>query len=127
LRRRLEQQNRVYSIQDVGWEYYDGNFPLFEPDKPMSALQMQHAGKKIMRRFYQFRYLFLVAASILSFPTIAFYFHNLKLGWQKWYRIWRKRLIRFGGWLTIQKWTSDFQKGDFSRKLREARKNLTPQ
>ncbi len=28
LRRRLAMQNRLYLLQDVGWEYYDGNFSL---------------------------------------------------------------------------------------------------
>lgn len=124
LRARLAGQDRVYSLQDVGWEYYDGNFPLFEPDAPMTAEQMQYAGKRIMSRFYRFRYLFLVAASILSFPALAFSLHRLKLGWRKWYRRWQSRLIRFGGWITIQKWTSDFRKGNFQLKLRKARERV---
>jgi len=124
LRARLEGQDRIYSLQDVGWEYYDGNFPLFEPDAPMTAEQMQYAGKRIMSRFYRFRYLFLVAASILSFPALAFSLHRLKLGWQKWYRRWQSRLIRFGGWITMQKWTSDFRKGNFQLKLRKARERV---
>jgi radical SAM superfamily enzyme YgiQ (UPF0313 family) len=124
LRRRLERQGRVYPIQDVGWEYYDGNFPLFEPDEPLTASEMQRAVKCIMRRFYRFQYLFLVAASILAFPTLAFSLHRLRLGWRKWYRRWQSRVIRFGGWLTIRKWTSDFRKSDFLQKLQSARRRL---
>jgi radical SAM superfamily enzyme YgiQ (UPF0313 family) len=124
LRRRLDAQGRVYPLEDVGWEYYDGNFPLFEPDAPMAAEDLQRAGRKIMSRFYHFRYVLLVAASILSFPTLVFSLHRLKTGWSRWYRRWQTRLVRFGGWITIQRWTSDFRKGDFLLRLQRARKRL---
>jgi len=120
LRNRLEQQHRVYPIDTVGWEYYDGNFPLFEPDQPGSAQEMQEAVRGIMRGFYRFHYLFLVGASVLSFPAIAFSLHNLKPAWATWYRSWRNRLIRFGGWLTLRKWALHFQKDKFLDKLHRA-------
>ncbi|MGE5295945.1 MAG: B12-binding domain-containing radical SAM protein [Solirubrobacterales bacterium] len=121
LRRRLEEQGRIYPLEDVGWQYYDGNFPLFEPDPPTTAEELQCAGKRIMRRVYRFRYGILVAASILSFPVLVFSLHRLKAGWNRWYRRWEIRLIRFGGWITIRKWTSDFQRGDFLPRLQKAR------
>ena len=126
LRRRLEEQNRIYPHQDVGWEYYDGNFPLFEPDAPLTAEEIQRSAKRIMGRVYRFRYLFLVAASILSFPTLVFSLHNLRRGWRRWYRHWTNRLIRFGGWITIRKWTAELHRGDFRQKLAAARGHLTP-
>jgi len=125
LRKRLEAQGRVYPLEDVGWQYYDGNFPLFEPDDPMTAEDLQRAGKRIMSRFYRFRYALLVVASILSFPALVFSLHRLKAGWSAWYRRWQTRLVRFGGWITIRKWTSDFQKGDFLPRLRRARGRLS--
>jgi radical SAM superfamily enzyme YgiQ (UPF0313 family) len=124
LRRRLESQGRIYPVRDVGWEYYDGNFPLFEPDEPMTAEQMQAAARKIMGRFYRFRYMFLVALNIFSFPALIFFLHNIKAGWQRWYRLWRNYLIRFGGWVTIRKWTLEFKKDNFLQKLREAQEHL---
>jgi len=124
LRARLERQHRVYRTQDVGWEYYDGNFPLFEPDEPATAQEMQRAVKRIMRWFYRFQYMFFVVASILSFPALALSLHRLGLGWRKWYRRWQSRVIRFGGWITIRKWTSDFRKSDFLQKLQHARQRL---
>jgi radical SAM superfamily enzyme YgiQ (UPF0313 family) len=124
LRRRLQEQNRVYPTQEVGWEYYDGNFPLFEPDDPIDPAQLQQAGKKIMTRVYQFRYMFLVAASILSFPALAFSLHRLNLAWRQWNQRWRSRIIRFGGWITIRKWTSSFQRSDFLQRLQTARQRL---
>jgi len=124
LRNRLEQQHRIYPLDTVGWEYYDGNFPLFEPDQPGSAQEMQEAVRGIMRGFYRFHYLFLVGASILSFPAIAFSLHNLRPAWAAWYRSWRNRLIRFGGWLTMRQWALHFQKGEFQDKLQRARARL---
>jgi radical SAM superfamily enzyme YgiQ (UPF0313 family) len=126
LRERLQEQNRVYPKHDVGWEYYDGNFPLFEPDEPMTAEQMQSSVKKIMGKFYKFKYMFLVALSIFSFPALLFFLHNLGIGWRKWYRRWRNNLIRFGGWITIRKWSSEFKKDGFSQKLQRAKEDMRP-
>lgn len=124
LRRRLEKQGRVYPLEDVGWQYYDGNFPLFEPDAPVAAEELQRAGKRIMSRVYQFRYALLVVASILSFPTLVFSLHRLKAGWSVWFRRWEIRVVRFGGWITMRRWTSDFRKGDFLPRLQRARGRL---
>lgn len=124
LRRRLEDQGRIYPLEDVGWQYYDGNFPLFEPDAPMTAEDLQGAGRRIMSRFYRFRYSILVVASILSFPTLLFSLHRLRAGWSAWYRRWDVRLVRFGGWITLRKWTTDFHKGDFQSRLQNARRRL---
>jgi len=124
LRHRLAEQNRIYPLSEIGWEYYDGNFPLFEPDPPLTAEQAQKAARKIMGRFYRFRYMFLVALNIFSFPALIFFFHNIKAGWQRWYRPWRNYLIRFGGWVTIRKWTLEFKKDNFLQKLQNAQKHL---
>lgn len=120
LRQRLTKQNRIYPIEDVGWEYYDGNFPLFEPDEPMSAEEMQVSVRKIMGKFYQFRYMFMIGLNIFSFPGLIFFLHNIKLGWKKWYRPWRNTLARFGGWIIMRKWSAEFKKNKFFEKLKRA-------
>ncbi|MFA5291821.1 MAG: radical SAM protein [Phycisphaerae bacterium] len=125
LRQRLSRQNRIYPRQDIGWEYYDGNFPLFEPDEPMTAEQIHTCAKKIMGRFYRFKYMFLIAVNTFSFPAIIFFLHNIQLGWQKWYRPWRNSLIRFGGWIVLKKWTTAFRRNNFLQKLQNAHKHLT--
>ena len=124
LRQRLQQENRIYRFQDMGWEYYDGNFPLFEPDEPMTAEEMQHSAMKIMGRIYRFKYMFMISLNVFSFPYLLFFLHNIKSGWKRWYRPWRQSLIRFAGWITMKKWLRAFKKDDFSKKLQEARKHL---
>jgi len=124
LRRRLEEQNRIYPLANIGWEYYDGNFPIFEPDEPLTAKQILRCVKKITGRFYQFKYMFLVALNIFSFPTLIFFFHNMRLGWRRWYRNWRNYLIRFSGWVTFRKWTIAFKKNNFLQKLEAAQHHL---
>jgi len=124
LRQRLTQQNRIFPRQDIGWEYYDGNFPLFEPDKPLTAELMHSCSKKIMGRLYRFKYMFLIAVNTFSFPAIIFFLHNIQLGWQKWYRPWRNSLIRFGGWIILKKWNIAFRRNKFLQKLQNAHQHL---
>ena len=124
LRRRLTKQNRLYPLQDVGWEYYDGNFPLFEPDEPMTAEEMQDSIRKIMGKFYQFKYMFMLGLHIFSFPTLVFFLHNIGLGWRKWYRPWRNDLVRFGGWIMMKRWATQFKKDTFLVRLQKAKEHL---
>jgi len=124
LRKRLEKQNRIYPLEDVGWEYYDGTFPLFEPDEPMQAEQMHHAARAIMGRFYQFKYMFLVPIQIVSFPAIVFFLHNIRSGWERWHRRWRNYLIRSGGWIVLRRWTVALKQSSFSQKMQKARVRL---
>jgi len=124
LRRRLAMQNRLYPIRDVGWEYYDGNFPLFEPDEPMTAEEMQSSGRKIMGKFYQFKRMFMIVLNIFSFPALIFSLHNIKSGWRRWYRPWRNDLICFGGWIVMKKWATQFKKDKFLERLQKAKERL---
>lgn len=124
LRHRLQAQKRVYPVKDVGWEYYDGNFPLFEPDAPLTAEQMQLSIRKIMGKFYQFKYMFMIGVHIISFPALIFFIFNIKAEWKRWYQPWRNTLVRFGGWITMKRWTSAFKKDAFSQKLQKAKEHL---
>jgi hypothetical protein len=69
--------------------------------------------------------MFLVALKIFSFPSVIFFLHNIRWGWRRWYRSWRNYLLRFGGWITIRKWTAAFKREGFDLKLRKARRHLT--
>jgi radical SAM superfamily enzyme YgiQ (UPF0313 family) len=121
LRERLKRQNRIYPLKEVGWEYYDGNFPIFEPDTPLSAEEMQLSARKIMASFYQFQYFFKIGLNILLFPGLVFFLGNIKLGWRKWYRPWRNDLVRSMGWIIIKKWNLNFHKDNFFEKLQSAK------
>ncbi len=124
---RLGAQNRIFPHDCVGWEYYDGNFPLFSPDKPLTPKGMQSAIRKIMGRFYRFRAMFAIGINVLTFPAIIFSHFNIKIGWRKWYRLWRNNILRFGGWIIIRRWTSDFKRSAFSSKLKRAEQRFRNQ
>jgi radical SAM superfamily enzyme YgiQ (UPF0313 family) len=125
LTRRLKGQNRIFPQNLVGWEYYDGNFPLFLPDAPMTPEEMQASIQRIMGRFYRFRYMFHIGFHILWFPVLFFYLPNLKRGWERWHRVWSNQVTRFGGWIIMRRWFAAFRKDPFSRKLAEAKKSLS--
>lgn len=122
--RRLEKEGRIFPRKIVGWEYYDGNFPVFEPDPPLTAEDMQAAVRHILGRFYQFRQALLVVVSVLIFPWLVFSLHHLRRAWQEWYRHWRNHRIRFGGWLILRRWTEDLKRGEFLKRLSEAQRFL---
>ena len=124
---RLRKANRVYSTDNVGLEYYDGNFPVFQPDAPMTPEGMQASVYRIMRGFYGPRHLLVVAIHLIAFPAIALRLHSIGVGWQKWYRRWARSIYRSGGWLLLRKWTAEFRKDGFLSKLAEAKKNCVPQ
>ncbi len=120
---RLDADNRIFPREYVGWEYYDGNFPLFRPDEPLTPKDMQSAIGKIMGRFYTFIHMFAIARNILTFPSMIFSLWNIRFGWHKWHRAWRNDLLRFGGWIVLRRWRSDFKKGSFKNKLAKAQQN----
>ncbi len=116
---RLAAQGRFFPREVFGWEYYDGNFPLFVPDPPLTPEQMHGALRRIMGRFYRFRHMFGVAYNILIFPAMIFSVFNLRVGWHHWHRAWRNNLVRFGGWIVFRNWSNALRKGGFHDKLRK--------
>jgi radical SAM superfamily enzyme YgiQ (UPF0313 family) len=124
LRDRLARQNRIYPLGDLGWEYYDSSFPLFEPDPPLTAEDMQIAGRRIMGHFYHLRFLFLFLLNILSFPALIFYSFDIKSGWRRWYRRWRNYFFRLVGSKVLRQWTLQLRRGRFLSKLNEAKLHI---
>jgi radical SAM superfamily enzyme YgiQ (UPF0313 family) len=121
---RLAAGGRIFSREFIGWEYYDGNFPLFRPDAPLTPEDMQWAIRRIMGRFYRFRHMFAVGRNVLVFPAMLFSLWNIRFGWQKWYRSWRNDLLRFGGWIILRRWTSNLRRGAFTASLAQAKAAL---
>jgi radical SAM superfamily enzyme YgiQ (UPF0313 family) len=126
LRARLSRQNRIYPLKEVGWEYYDGSFPIIEHDKPMTSEETQQAMRKLMGRFYGTRYKFMFLLHLISFPRLIFQLANLKSGWRRWYRKWRNYLLRITGSKIVKKWTRQYQRSAFSEKLKRAKQSLNP-
>ena len=124
LRRRLKEQSRIYSTEHLGWEYYDGNFPLFEPDESLTAEEMQASIRKIMGRFYRVSHFLSVGLNILSFPAIVLHLDDLRAGWHRWSHRWWNSLMGVLGWYIIRKWTAKFRKGPFPARLAEAKRDL---
>ncbi len=122
----IPRENRLFSREYVGWEYYDGNFPLFIPDPPLTSENMLGAAQKIMGVFYRFDDMFSIGFQLLSFPMLVFWLHNLKRGWRLWFKSWRNSYMRFGGWLTLRHWVSQFKQGGFMDKLHAARHEMVP-
>lgn len=122
---RLQRQKRIFPRDQIGWEYYDGNFPLFMPDPPLTPEEMQTSLIKIMGRYYRFRHMFHIGLSILWFPLLFFYLPHLKRGWERWYRHFITHSTRFGGWLIMRQWLKKFRQGHFSQKLSTAQKIIS--
>ena len=121
LTERLAARDRIFPKEIIGWEYYDGNFPLFRPDPPATAEEMHKAIRRIMGRFYRFRHMFVVGLNVLVFPAMILSTFNIRFGWRRWYRRWRNALVRFGGWIVVQRWTAALKEGDFSERLAQAK------
>jgi len=125
MRERLAKQNRLFPLEHIGWEYYDGNFPLFLPDPPLTPESMRAAVHQIMGRFYRLTHMFSIGFHTMAFPTFPFYSNSVKVGWHHWRRRWLTSVFRFGGWMTLRKWRAEFQKGAFARKLAKAKETMT--
>ncbi len=56
--------------------------------------------------------------------ALIFFLHNVKPGKRKWYRPWRNTLVRFGGWIIMERWASQFKKDTFFQRLQKAKEHL---
>ena len=121
---RLKAENRIFPKDYIGWEYYDGNFPLFVPDEPMTPEDMQKSLTRIMGNFYHARHMLHIGLHILTFPALLFYLYDLEKGWKKWARRWRNVVTKFEGWLIFRKWIYNFARDKFSSRLAEAKRAL---
>ncbi len=136
LRKRLQQAGRLYSLKQIGWEYYDGQFPLYEPDNGVSPEELLKAMTQIMGRFYRLRNLFnLMVGTLFHFPRMVIlsslsivtfrvkYIIQAFLKWKS--RYFRNDFIRFGGYLLLKSWLKKLKKDNFLYYLKRAREQLT--
>jgi radical SAM superfamily enzyme YgiQ (UPF0313 family) len=128
LRKRLEKEGRIYSLEHIGWEYYDGQFPLFEPDDNTTPEELQKAAKLIMSKIYcPRRLLQIIINIIIHFPfmvllsTVSIVSFRVKyiikafIRWKQGY--FRNSLARFGGYILLKKWVKKFNKDKFLESL----------
>jgi radical SAM superfamily enzyme YgiQ (UPF0313 family) len=120
---RLRREGRIFPPELVGLEYYDGNFPLFQPDLPLTPEDMQAAAHRIMGRFYRPRCMLSVALSVLSFPSMALWLHRIGDGYRRWSRRWWTNIYRTGGWILLRRWAAAFREDGFLDKLARAKKS----
>jgi radical SAM superfamily enzyme YgiQ (UPF0313 family) len=66
LRERLEKSGRLFPVTAIGWEYYDGQFPLYQPSN-CEAEELWQGAQDIMSGFYGLRN-FLRQASFNGWP-----------------------------------------------------------
>jgi len=111
LRARLEQGNRIFPLETVPWEKYDGNYVCFQPDD-MSLRELQDMPTKLMKKFYDPLSFMRIALKIVAFPI-----HYLVRGWDSWHRGWRNDLKKYGGHLFIKRWLKRYHKDNFIEKL----------
>ncbi|MDP8222232.1 MAG: radical SAM protein [Candidatus Lernaella stagnicola] len=132
LRTRLAAEGRLY---DLGWEYYDGQFPLYEPAGEVAPEQLQNASGQIMGKFYSFGNLWRVIINIMFyFPLMVFpavttllslRVRPLAAAFRNWYKFFfRTRAIRLGGHFIVRNWVRNFRRSDFLDRLAAAKKKL---
>lgn len=135
LRARLEQEGRLYPLELIGWEEYDGQFPLYDPII-CSPQELQEAMGSIMSRFYDFKNvlkLFFLKWCI-RYPLSVFPFvitlAALRTNYiVKAHKNWsikhhRNTLIRAGGWFIIRHWFKKYRRSDFPQRLKKAQEAL---
>jgi hypothetical protein len=121
---RLDAENRIFSTEQIGLQYYDGNFPVSQPDAPLTPESIQASAQKIMGYLYRPTALFTIGMNILAFPTLLFQAHRLQDGWQQWNRRWLTSLYRAGGWIVQRQWAAAFRKDEFLQRLDWAKRQL---
>lgn len=111
MRRRLEEEGRIFPLELVPWSKYDGSYPCFKPDN-LTLREFQEIPVKLMSRFYN-------PLSFIRIPlkTIYFPIDCLIRGWGNWYRDWYRDVIKYGGHLLIQRWRKKQESNGFIEKL----------
>ena len=111
LRSRLAKENRLFSLEVLPWEKYDGNYACFQPDD-MSLRELQEIPTKLMKKFYDPMSFFRIALRAVAFPI-----DYLLRGWDTWHRGWRNDLKKYGGHLFIKGWLKRYHRDNFLEEL----------
>ena len=114
-------------LAEIGWEYYDGNFPLIVPDPPLTTTEVHRSQLAIMGRFYRPSRMPSVVYHTLRFPVAMLPLVNLRARWRHWYRHWRNNVVGSVGYFVMKNWRKQFEDGPFKDKLEHAHIRLKSQ
>lgn len=133
--KRLDREGRLYPLDQIGWKYYDGQYPLFEPDDGLRPEEIQNAAKRIMKKTYNpWRLVEMIVNTLVHFPRLVFipafsiftfrvrYLNRAFLRWKRQY--FRNPSVRFGGYIVLKNWLKNFKKDQFLDRLHRGRQNL---
>lgn len=131
LRERLVNDNQIFPLEHIGWEYYDGQYPLYFQNSPFSPEKIQTAMGNLMKKFYRRGFLARCIKNItIDFPLIIFpSLFTIITGRityiKKAFRYWNTRFftnnaICFGGLLILKGWIRNYRKGNFPERLEKA-------
>lgn len=135
LRQRLIDDGLLFSQEDVGWEYYDGQFPLYHQGDGVTPEEVQNAVEKTMKRFYRSIYVFRLLKNILlDFPivvcsSVVTLFSSKIRYIKKAFRFWKQKFfknnfLRVGGLMIVKKWFKQFRYSNFPTKLQKAERDI---
>ncbi|MCP4348487.1 MAG: B12-binding domain-containing radical SAM protein [Desulfobacterales bacterium] len=135
LRERLLREQRLFPLHWVGWEYYDGQFPLFMPNAGVEPEDVHHCVGDMMRRFYHVGNFWRLAKGIVFYFPLIVGIHggtivtgsvkHLISAYHLWYEKYcRIYLFRVGGYFIVKNWFHAFGKSTFLEKLALAKAEL---
>jgi radical SAM superfamily enzyme YgiQ (UPF0313 family) len=113
LRTRLSEEGKLFPLDVLPWEWYDGNYACFIPDN-MTLAELQKIPIGLMGRFYNGINLLKI-----SLRTAVFPFDYLIRGWRRWYRDWLRDIMRYGGHRLLKRWRKREDQDKFLEKLQE--------
>lgn len=111
LRLRMEGEGKLFSLEIVPWNKYDGNYVCYRPDG-ITLRELQELPLKIMRWFYSPLSFVGISVRTLLFPVDC-----LIRGWQRWYRGWRNDAMGCGGYLLVKRWLKHYKRQSFLKGL----------
>jgi radical SAM superfamily enzyme YgiQ (UPF0313 family) len=120
LRARLAAEGRLFPLDVLPWDKYDGNWTCFKPDN-MSMKELQEIPINLMGRFYN-------GVNALKFwlRTIAFPFDwVIRGGWRRWHHLrqgWLKDLAKYEGHRLLKRWRKEENEELFLKRLEEYKK-----
>ena len=113
LRKRLENEGRVFPLEIAPLRRYDGSWPLFV-SKNMTIRELLEMPMKLMKRFYD-----PLSFARIIIRGIAFPGDYLVRGWERWRHGLDKDVIKYGGHHLIRRWQRKQKGSDFIEKLEQ--------